>query len=475
MKSSKDRAFFFSEDAPHAISCPANAVSGIEGGFVYYTWGRDKKMLYSFNVEDRSISIRRPCRNFQPSSRSFWFIPYLRTIDEKTHEVNQMISRREEEKQIETETRKGKHNDILKSSSEAEVRNICDLPSNFLALIAAGNLYFLDYMNFRLACKTFSVAAAHIQWRETSLKLQSHSLPPWLMFADRGNGRTLYTLIDPKLGVGGRYLMNIPESIIDFDIRYSKEGWLLMSSKVVGDSMFFYNPFIKKLISVPSKTNQIGPCHSFGFSCSPTSPGCTIVGISGRLLHWNDGEWHNEWLDDFYPYFTPTHGSPVFFEGAFYFLGQEGNLGVFSYEESDDGFRSDWKVLGKYTKRWNSFNHNYLLECEGNLFFAVFVDNSGESIGVFKLNKTTMGMAWRKVSDLGNYMLFVSPSSSFSLIANNLGMENKIYFPKFKGKEIVYYCLRTAKYRTFGTEQVAANFYDTTEYLYSAWIQQRWQ
>ena len=267
--------------------------------------------------------------------------------------------------------------------------------------------------------------------------------------------------------------MNIPKSIIDFDIRYSKEGWLLMSSKVEGDSLFFCNSFIKKLISVPPQTDM-NTCQSFGFSSLPTSPGCIIVGISlFSISFFNfsvEEDWHEVDRDD-YAYFTPNHNSPVYFDGAFYFLGQDGNLGVFSYEELHDGALIDWDVLKKPRKPCNSFDHNYLLECDGKLF-SVFVDNLGESVGVFELNNTTM--AWRKVRDLGNYMFFMSPSSSFSMVAKTPGMENKIYFPKIRGKEIVYYCLRTGKYRTFGSKQVAANFYNTTEYLYSGWIQQRW-
>ncbi|XP_022717676.1 uncharacterized protein LOC111276132 [Durio zibethinus] len=298
VKSSKDRAFFFSTNASYAISCPANE-SGIEGGFIYFTSGTDR-ILYSFNIEDKSISTSLPCNNLQePWSSSFWFMPDLSyvliesslftniyssmysTANPKT-EVNQIIIKEvkqgeEEEEEIEIEERKGKQ--ILEFSpdkSEAQVRNLCDLPLDIIASIAE-NLHLVDYVNFRLVCKTFRLVAPQIQWRQT-FNLESHSLPPWLMFSGhQGDSRALHTFIDPKLG--DRYLMNIPKSIIDFDIRYSKEGWLLMSSKVQGDSMFFYNPFIKKLISVPPQAD-FEIYHSFGFSSLPTSPGCIIVGIS---------------------------------------------------------------------------------------------------------------------------------------------------------------------------------------------------
>ncbi|XVF70662.1 hypothetical protein PTKIN_Ptkin11bG0180300 [Pterospermum kingtungense] len=428
--------------------------------FIKMEWSQIKSSKDRAFFVNKSISIRQPSKNFPPWSTPFWFMPDLREVKGGG-----------EEKQI---GRKGKQ--ILRfspiKSSEAEVRTICHLPLDILKLITE-NLYLVDYMNFRLACKTFREVAPHIQWRETtSFKLQSHSLPPWLIFADKGDTSTLHTFIDPKLG--SRYLMNIPESLIGYEIRYSKEGWLLMSSKVLGDSMFFYNPFIKKTISVLPQT-ELDVIVSFGFSSSPTSPNCIIVGISYFSFAWfnpsRDEEWHEFWRDD-YPNFNPTHSSPLYFNGAFHFLGQNGNLGVFWTEESNGELMGYWDVFETPTKPCKSFDHSYLLECDEYLY-AVFVDNLGESIEVCRLNKLGETMEWDEVRDIGNYMFFVSPSSSFSMVAKTPGMENKIFFSKIKGNEIVYYCLRTGKYRTFGSE-VAANFYNTTEYLCSSWIQQCW-
>ncbi|XVE80383.1 hypothetical protein DITRI_Ditri14bG0135400 [Diplodiscus trichospermus] len=458
LKNPKNRAFFFSDNTPYALSCAANE-SGIAGGFVYFTLGTDK-ILYSFNIEDKSISVSLPWMNPPPRSAPFWFVPNLLKppcITNPKTKIDPIVQKADR---------------FSSHKNEAEVRNLCDLPIDIIGLIAE-NLYLVDYMNFRSVCKTFKLVAPHIQWNETSFKLQSHSLPPWLMFADQN--RSLHTFIDPNLG--GKYLMGIPQCMIDFDIRYSKEGWLLMPSKVVDESMFLYNPFANEPISLPPNANW-ETCHSFGFSSLPTSPGCIIVGISlftVTFLRLGDEEWQGIWRDD-YGNFTTNHNSPVFFDGAFYFLGREGKLGVFSFYESyeDDGVWTEWEwdVLEKPRKPCKSFGHNYLLECDGKLF-SVFVDNLGESVGIFELNKTAM--CWRKVRDLGNYIFFVSASSSFSMAAKIPGMENKIYFPKIKGEEIVYYCLRTGKYRTFGSKKVAANFNNTKEYLYSCWIQQTWR
>ncbi|XVF70670.1 hypothetical protein PTKIN_Ptkin11bG0181100 [Pterospermum kingtungense] len=402
---------------------------------------------------------------------------YICSATNPETEVNQMISMREvkqgvEKKQIETEKREDEHIlEFLPDKREAEVGNIIDLPFETIALIAE-NLYLVDYMNFRLTCKTFGSVAPHIRWREsTSYKLQSHSLPPWLMVADKGNSSTVHTFIDPNLG--GRYLINVPECLIGYDIQCSKDGWLLMSPEDEDDSMFFYNPFIKKRTPVPLGSI---PVLSFGFWSSPTShAGCMVVGISLKSISWfcvsRMEDWDETSRND-YPNFIPTDSTPVYFNEALYFLGEAGNLEVFRFEESNNQFRIKWKVYETHTKPYQySCDHSYLLECDGNLF-AVFVDNLGENIEVYQLNMTSM--AWCNVRDIGNYMFFVSSSSSFSMVAKTPGMENKIYFPKIKGKEIVYYRLRKCKYRTFGSEQVAANFYNTTEYSHSAWIQQRW-
>ncbi|WRX29320.1 hypothetical protein QQP08_021807 [Theobroma cacao] len=468
VRSAKDRGFFFSKTAVYAISCPVNE-SGIEGGFVHFTVGTDR-CLYSFNIEDKSISVSLPWVHLPKSwSTPFWVMPDSSLLfHNRKPEGSQILSKEVNQK----EDREDKQ--ILKFSpdkSEAEVRNLCDLPLEIIALIA-NNLYLVDYINFRLVGKTFRLVAPHVQWRETSHKLNSHSLSPWLMFA-QGNSRTLHNFIDPKFG--DRYLMNIPESIIDFDIRYSKEGWLLMSSRDEGGSMCFYHPFTKKLISVPPLVVNLERCHSFGFTSLPTSPRCLIVGISSSSIFYfnfsEDEGWFQFERGDVPTAFIPNHTNPVLFEGAFYFLGQQGNLGISSFDNLYDQHMVDWHVHEKPGKPCKSFDQNYLLECDGKLC-SVFVDNLGERVQVFEFDYPSM--AWRKVRDLGNYMFFVSPPSSFSMVAKTPGMENKIYFPKIKGEEIVYHCLRTAKFRTFGSKQFAANFCNTIEYSFSAWIQQRW-
>ncbi|KAI3979494.1 hypothetical protein MKX01_001686 [Papaver californicum] len=82
---------------------------------------------------------------------------------------------------------------------------------------------------------------------------------------------------------------------------------------------------------------------------------------------------------------------------------------------------------------------------------------------------------WVKVESLGKYMLFISNTSSLSAMAPNSQMENKTYFPRFHGEDIVYYSLDTCKYHTFGSQQYSGlDFYNTKEQLYCIWIEPNW-
>ena len=85
-------------------------------------------------------------------------------------------------------------------------------------------------------------------------------------------------------------------------------------------------------------------------------------------------------------------------------------------------------------------DQNYLVECDGELF-SVFVGDMRKWVQVFKLNESKM--TWIKVENLGNHMLYLSCSSSFSVMAKTPGMENKIYFHIFCGQSMVFFSLET--------------------------------
>ncbi|WJX92391.1 hypothetical protein P8452_74039 [Trifolium repens] len=112
--------------------------------------------------------------------------------------------------------------------------------------------------------------------------------------------------------------------------------------------------------------------------------------------------------------------------------------------------------------------NNFLVECDGNLLL-VFESPFAKGVYIFKLNESTM--TWTRVESLKNHMLFVG-KTSFSVVANIPGMENKIYFPRFYGQSIVFYSLETNNYHTFQNEVV--NFHHVREHLSGSWIQPKW-
>ncbi|KAF5932575.1 hypothetical protein HYC85_028746 [Camellia sinensis] len=117
------------------------------------------------------------------------------------------------------------------------------------------------------------------------------------------------------------------------------------------------------------------------------------------------------------------------------------NLGVFNPKEED----SSWTVLDgpKKPRGCDSVYESYLMECDGKLL-SVFVGNKGRGVSVYTLDESEM--AWQRVTDLGSKMLFVSHSTSFSSTKVVEGMENKIYFPRFCGKDGIFYCLATNRH-----------------------------
>ncbi|CAL5361640.1 unnamed protein product [Camellia sinensis] len=88
----------------------------------------------------------------------------------------------------------------------------------------------------------------------------------------------------------------------------------------------------------------------------------------------------------------------------------------------------------------DSVHESYLMECDGKLL-SVFVGNKGRGVSVYTLDESEM--AWQRVTDLGSKMLFVCHSTSVSSTKVVEGMENKVYFPRFCGKDGIFYCLAT--------------------------------
>ncbi|XVF49223.1 hypothetical protein PTKIN_Ptkin03bG0251400 [Pterospermum kingtungense] len=443
MESAEDQAFFLSDD--YAFSCPTNETE-IQGGHAYLF---RFKRLYSINVKDKSFSVSLSLRNFSGSGSS----PFLAMRD-----LIRLYNTQAKPQHI---VSKEKEEIVIENGNEAQAYNLRDLPFDVLELIAS-KLYLVDYNNFRSVCNTFRLAGPYIKWREASLEFQSETLFPWLTLPG-GNSDTSQNFIDPHLG--DRYLINVPNGLSNGTVRYSKDGWLLICNS---NFMFFYHPFRKRLIELPQQAGHHYYCLGYGLSSSPTLDDSILVGSSFYAIYYlclRDGIWFECPFPDYFD-FQPNNNSPIYFDGAFYFLGKDGKLGVLELNRD----QVSWKILRDLKSPCDGFCYNYLLECGGNLLSVFVVD---QLVNIYRLNFTTV-MDWERVTSLGNHALFVSPSSSFSVTRNSSGMENKVYFHKLYGMDIVYYCLSTNKFYTCGSKEVVADFKNTIEFASSTWIEPKW-
>ncbi|KAK3011273.1 hypothetical protein RJ639_012018 [Escallonia herrerae] len=353
---------------------------------------------------------------------------------------------------------------IMAEKREALEWHLLDLPYDMLRVIAEHTV-LVDYLNFRATSKLCRAAAPPVQWRTASKKLlqTQSSISPWLMLqADKKKG--VVTYVDPKFG--NRYFMTSPESVGDATICYSKDGWLLMITD--SNSMIFFNPFSRTTIQLPPMPSNSNYYSSFGFSSLPTSSDCVVVGVTSQPVQLDittpgRSEWVRCVLYEVTA-FAPCRNNPVFYEGLFYFLGRDGHLVDLVVDEDLGCFAND---LDDIKSPCDSFCQNFLVECDGNLL-SVFVSNFWEWVKVFKLNLSES--VWEEVESLGNHMIYVSDSTSFSTVAKTPGMENKIYFPRFSGDNIIFYSLSTCKFYTFGSMEPLMAFHNAGNQLQCGWI-----
>ncbi|ONK65990.1 uncharacterized protein A4U43_C06F3050 [Asparagus officinalis] len=244
-------------------------------------------------------------------------------------------------------------------------------------------------------------------------------------------------------------------------LSFSKDGWVVATDD--SSCMFIMNMFVdSEIVELPFPLDL--PNYSFDgvtFSYVPTSSDFMMLGISGTLMReslvhiclWRNGEWTSKFHESILPFLVGC-SNPVFHGGVLYFLGREGNLGVFHPEEET------WTVLDKpkplflRRRNMNQPHDCYLVESAKNKeLMSVFVFNEGKRVTVWRLDKSRM--AWRNVQDLGDEMIFVDVKSSISVVSPSKGTANRIYLPRFSYDTTsergggVYYSLKTKKLHTY--------------------------
>ncbi|KAL3511942.1 hypothetical protein ACH5RR_024659 [Cinchona calisaya] len=294
-------------------------------------------------------------------------------------------------------------------------RDWIQLPIELLTAILS-RLSFENIARFRSVCKIWQFFPTPIPHQCPNNR--SH----WLMFNKQST--STYHFANPSYKEN--YISDLPE-LSDALLRYSKDGWLLMSRGYY--SIFFFNPFTKEEIDLPDIPEK-----------------WTYLKIKTDLD------------------FEPSNCNPVFYNGVFYCLARDGKLGIF-----DPNRKILWRVLHQPQPPFiDMVDESYLVECEGQLL-SVFLDNHGKMVSLYRLDK--LQTSWKTVKNLGDKMLFLSHCSSFA-VKNDDGMENKIYFPRFDegGNGIMFYCLKTRMFQTFGRKFSSKNLYGIEKKLHCCWI-----
>ncbi|XP_026429807.1 F-box/kelch-repeat protein At1g57790-like [Papaver somniferum] len=334
----------------------------------------------------------------------------------------------------------------------------------------ANSLHRLDYIHLRSVCKAYRALLPTAMF--TSNTRGTH-LSPWLMFS-RDHNSTTFNSLNPMHN-NENYLLNHSD-LMRTVIRFQKGGWLLVSKEKMEHCLFFSNPFTRETIKLPELPVDF-TFSSVSFSSLPTSPDCVVVSI--ELQSYDDDQvvclyfirkggefWssRNFGGSDIENY-MPSHNTPAFYKGRFYFEDYNGSLGVFNIKNNS------WKVLEEPYQPFSDIYPSFLVECDGKLLL-VKLGRHGTLLGIYRFERYCV-----KVKNLVKHMLFVSHISCFSAIAPNSHMANKVYFLRLcmNGEGVLFYCLETGSYRSFKSRHSASNFTDTEGwYSNCTWIEPNW-
>ncbi|KAI3859512.1 hypothetical protein MKW98_027109 [Papaver atlanticum] len=447
VNSLNDYVFFLSKDSQ--LCCLASEL-GLPKGCVYFTQ-LGEISLYKYDLEDKSVLLCLPCPDLPtPWSSSEWLM--IRRIGNSTVTGTSVDKDANKEDIVEVRPSFIDNEDMVRLISD--------------------QLHTVDYIHLRAVSKKY-----RSMWslrRSSSNKIvRTTDLSPWLVFVNYD--QDVYNFVTPMHN-NENYLMNIPEVLKGFTVRFSKDGWLLMSKD---KTLFFYNPFSKSIVRLPDLPEGCS-FSGISFSSLPTSSDCIVFGIdkcimpdevSIAFIKRGDKDWTSCSYDNVYLppnknkfEFEPNFNNPVFHDGAFYCLDLNGSLGLFSFEND-----TSWEILAMVHRPNCEFIYkSFLVECEGNLL-CVLLGRLGKWVRGFRLNNKEM--VWIEVKHLGRHMLCISHTSSISAVAPTRHMENKIYFPRLRADGILFYSLDTGLYHCLGCKHSAKDYGNSKEYLVCSWIE----
>ena len=338
------------------------------------------------------------------------------------------------------------------------------LPEELLSLILS-LVYFCDYPKFRATCTS---------WRRVSPPLEltphypKHQSPCLLL---HGLRRTI-EFFNPMYNI--TYKTDISE-LSDITVYSFNHGWFLMGSRG-GHNVFFLDPFTNARVEIPNIPSNI-TFDKICFTSSPTSSDCMVIGFEICLGYLKVGivkrgeeNWTIEafisskiWLR-----FHLSDSNPILYNGEYYCLDIAGNLGVLKPESVSDS----WCIYPQRLPRKlrDTFRQSFIVESNGDILSVYVHRGRDQRVCVYKLDFSKM--VWERIEDLGNRTLYISNTTSFSTNSTIGKMGNKIFFPKFNGKDGVFYSLVSKRYHTYG-DDVCENpreIKELKEFVCATWV-----
>ncbi|XP_026413648.1 F-box/kelch-repeat protein At1g57790-like isoform X2 [Papaver somniferum] len=474
-----DHVLFLSQSA--ALCCLTKEL-GFTQGCVYFTQ-LEEMSFYKYDLEGKSIMLSVPCPDLpQPWLSPEWImIPTTFRVGDKRRGTECVFGNSGDRGDSMKEMEKGANLNTDEEKKDIEEARPWVTLGDDIVWSISSYLSPLDYMHLRAVRRTYRSVFPVENWRRfcPTRSLKTTDLSPWLVFAK--DNEAVYNFINPMHN-NENYLMSIPELLKGSTIRFSKDGWLLLSKGYY--SLFFYNPFTKAIVKLPDLPDDNNyQFRGISFSSLPTSSDCSVFAISNyrtdevsiAFIKRGDEMWTCDILDNVYLppgkkdiAFEPTLNCPVFSRGAFYCLDLNGSLGVFKLEENG----ITWDILSMVPRPTCGFIYkSYLVELEGKLL-SVLLGHFGKWVRIFRLDMSAM--VWVEVEDLGRHVVFISNTSCIATVAPTSRMENKIYFSRLQNEKVLFFSLDSGKYHSLDSKHYGKDYSNSTENLRCSWIEPNW-
>lgn len=304
-----------------------------------------------------------------------------------------------------------------------------------------------DYMSFRLVCKLWRSIAPPLRWKvvvdgddDATRCYDQDSM--WLLSLNQNDG--LCTFYNPFRNFNC-YMSN--NDLIGCEIRYAKDGWLLVSK---GKSLFFVEPG-KQIIHLPQKADEYF-CDIMSFSASPTkSSAWVIFGIALFMslhvrisyLKKGDDKWTTIIRDGNFP---PSCCSPVYFGEEFCVLSQLGDVGVFGFFKDGTPYWFVHKLSDVYSPPICGACRLFLVQHDEYLLHSVVVTPQYD-VHVYELYFPS-NIIVKLVKQVKNWLLFTSEASSFGVCGMKVNVDNAVFFPTFNtSNNYTYYSLEDVAFK----------------------------